>query len=117
MSTTAPKMQSLAIALIISCFGREPRLPIDVESGLKRENQQVPPSRSSYVTKLRRRLRSAHKKAKQVAGKHQARHKGLYDRRCKRAGLDIGDLVLVIKKLPGKANIKSKTGGRVMNTR
>ena len=60
-------------------------------------NQQVPPSRSNYITPLRRRLRFAHKKAKQVAGRQQARHKGLYDRRCKGAALDIGDLVLVKK--------------------
>ena len=97
-------------------FGRELRLPIGVEFGLKRENQQVPPSRSTYVAWLRRRLRFVHKKAKQVAGRQQARHKGLYDRRCKGAGLDIGYLVLV-RKMPGKANIKYKTGGRVMNTR
>ena len=78
-------------------FGREPRLPIDVEFGLTRGNQQVLPNRSNYVTQLRRRLRFAHKKAKQVAGRQQARHKGLYDRRHKGAALDIGDLVLVKK--------------------
>ena len=78
-------------------FGREPRLPIHVEFGLKRGNQQVPPSRSNYIAQLRRRLRFAHKKAKQVAGRKQARHKGQYDRRCKGAALDIGDLVLVTK--------------------
>ena len=78
-------------------FGRDPRLPIDVEFGLKRGNQQGPPSMSNYVTQLRRRLRLAHKKAKQVAGRQQARHKGLYDRRCKGAALDLGDLVLVKK--------------------
>ena len=78
-------------------FGREPRLPIDVEFGLKRENQQVPPSRSTNITQLRRGLRFAHKKAKQVAGRQQARYKGLYDKRCKGAALDIGDLVLVRK--------------------
>ena len=78
-------------------FGREPRLPIDVEFGLKRGNQQGPPSKSNYVTQLRRRLRFAHKKAKQVAGRQQARHKGLYDRRCKGAALGIGDLDLVKK--------------------
>ena len=78
-------------------FGRKPRLPIDVEFGLKRANQQAPPSRSNYITQLRRRLRFAHKKAKQVAGMQQARHKGLYVRRCKVAALDIGDLVLVRK--------------------
>ena len=71
--------------------------PIDVEFGLKRGNQQVPLSRSTYVTQLRRRLRFAHKKAKEVAGRQQARHKGLYDIRCKGAGLDIADLVLVRK--------------------
>ena len=64
-------------------FGRDPRLPTDVEFGLKRGNQQVSPSRSNYITQLKRRLRFAHKKAKQVAGRQQARHKGLYDRRCK----------------------------------
>ena len=78
-------------------FGREPRLPIDVEFGLKRGNQQGPPCNSNYVTKLRRRLRFAHKKAKQVASRQQARHKGLYDRRCNEAALGIGDLVLVKK--------------------
>ena len=77
-------------------FGREPRPHIDVEFGLKRGHQQGPPSKS-YVTQLRRRLRFAHKKAKQVAGRQQARHKGLYDRRCKGDALGIGDLVLVKK--------------------
>ena len=42
-------------------------------------------------------IRFAHKKAKEVAGRQQARHKGLYDRRCKGATLGIGDLVLVKK--------------------
>ena len=77
--------------------GREPRLPTDVEFGLKRGNQQSPPSKSTYVTQLRRRLRFAHKKAKQVADRQQARHKGLYDRRCRGTALGIGDLVLVKK--------------------
>ena len=86
-------------------FGREPRLPIDVEFGLKRGNQQTPPSKSTYVTQLRRRLRYAHKKAKQVADKQQARHKEHYDRRCRGAALDIGDLVLV-KKTASKGKHK-----------
>ena len=67
------------------------------EFGMKRGNQQVPPSRYNYITQLRRRLRFAHKKAKQVADRQQARHKGLYDRSYKGAALDIGDLVLVKK--------------------
>ena len=68
-----------------------------MEFGLKRGNQQGSPSRSNYVTQLRRRLRFAHKKAKQVADTQQARHKGLYDRKFKGVALDIGDLVLVKK--------------------
>ena len=44
-------------------FGRKPRLPIDVELGCKRGNQQVPPGRSTYVTMLRR-LRFTQKKPK-----------------------------------------------------
>ena len=78
-------------------FGKEPRLPIDEECGLKRGNQQVPPSKSTYVTQLRRRLWFAHKKAKQVTSRQQARHKGLYDKRCRGAELGIGDLVLIRK--------------------
>ena len=97
-------------------FGRKPRLPIDVEFGLKRGNQQVPPSKSTYVTQLRRRLRSAHKKAKQVASRQQARHKGLYDERCKGAELEIGDLVLV-RKTAWKGKYKIQDRWRVMNTR
>ena len=32
-----------------------------------------------------------------MAGRQQAMHKGLYDRRCKGVALDIGDLILVRK--------------------
>ena len=40
-----------------------------------------------------------------MAGRQQGRHKGLYDRRCKGAALDIGDLVLV-KKTASKGRHK-----------
>ena len=40
-------------------------------------------------------MKFAHNKAKLVASKQQARHKGPYDRKCRGATLDIGDLVLV----------------------
>ena len=76
-------------------FGREPRLPIDVEFGLKRESQKVSCSKSIYVTQLKRRLRFAHKKAQQAGSRQQARYKGLHDQRCRGAELEVGDLVLV----------------------
>ena len=40
-------------------------------------------------------MKFAHNKAKLVASKQQARNKGLYDRKCRGATLDVGDLVLV----------------------
>ena len=68
-----------------------------------------PPSKSTYVTQLRRRLRFAHKKAKQVADRQHARHKELYDRRCSGAALDIGDLVPVKKTAwKGKHKIQDR---------
>ena len=76
-------------------FGREPRLPVDVEFGLQRGSQRGPLGESSYVSQLRRRLRFAHNKAKLVASKQQARRKGLYDMNCRGATLDVGDLVLI----------------------
>ena len=76
-------------------LGREPRLPVDVEFGLQRGCQKGPLGESSYVSLLRRQLKFAHNKAKLVASRQQARHKGLYDRKCRGATLDIGDLVLV----------------------
>ena len=64
-------------------FGREPRLPVDVEFGLQRESQKGPLSESGYISQLRRQLKFAHNKAKLVASRQQARHKGLYDRKCR----------------------------------
>ena len=48
-------------------FGWEPRLPVDVEFGLQRGNQRGPLGESNYVSQLRRRLKFAHNKAKQIA--------------------------------------------------
>ena len=76
-------------------FGREPRLPVDVEFGLQRRSQRGSLGESSYVSQLRRQLKFAHIKAKLVASRQQARHKGLYDMKCRGATLDVGDLVLV----------------------
>ena len=76
-------------------FGREPRLPVDVEFGLQRGGQKGFPGESNYVSQLRRRLRFAHKKAKHMAQKQQAKHSKLYDLKCRGTALDVGDLVLV----------------------
>ena len=54
MHTTAPGMQPLGSAPTISLFGREPRLPVDVEFGLQRGSQRGPLGESGYVSQLRR---------------------------------------------------------------
>ena len=61
-------------------------------------------------------MKFAHNKAKLVASRQQARHKGLYDRRCRGATLDIGDLVLV-KQTAWKADIRYRTAGKKKNIR
>ena len=71
-------------------FGREPRLPVDVEFGLQRGSQKGSPGESSYVSQLKRRLRFAHKKAKYMAKRQQARHRELYDQKCRGAELEVG---------------------------
>ena len=76
-------------------FGREPRLPVDVEFGLQRGSQRGSLGESAYILQLRRRLKFANNKAKQMAKKQQTRHKGLYDKKCRGAKLKVGDLVLV----------------------
>ena len=68
---------------------------MDVEFGLQRGGQKCPLGESGYVSQLRRQLKFAHNKAKLVASRQEASHKGLYDRKCRGATLDIGDLVLV----------------------
>ena len=76
-------------------FGREPRLPVDVEFGLLRGSQKGSPRESNYISQLRRRLKFTHSKAKHMAQKHQAKHRELYDLKCRGAALDVKDLVLV----------------------
>ena len=76
-------------------FGREPRLPVDVEFGLQRGSKKGSLGESSYVSQLRRRLKFAHNKAKQMARRHQPKHRELYDQKCRGVELQVGDLVLI----------------------
>ena len=76
-------------------FGREPRLPVDVEFGLQRGGQRGSPGESGYISQLKRRLKFAYRKAKHMAQKQQARNRGLYDLKNRGATLSVGDLVLV----------------------
>ena len=76
-------------------FGREPRLPVEVEFGLQWGGQKGSPGDSNYISQLKKRLQFAYRKAKCMAQKQQARHRGLYNLKCRGATLSGGDLVLV----------------------
>ena len=75
-------------------FGRKPQLPVDVEFDLHRGSQKGSLCESSYVSQLRR-LKFAYNKAKQMTKRQQAKHRELYDQKCRGAELEVGDLVLV----------------------
>ena len=59
------------------------------------EARGVPLGESNYIPQLRRRLKFAHKKARHIAQKQQAKHRELYDMKCRGATLDVEDLVQV----------------------
>ena len=92
-------------------FGMEPRLPVDVEFGLQRESRKGSLGKSNYVSQLKRRLRFAHKKAKHMAKRQQAKHRELYDKKCRGAELEVGDLVLVKQTAwKGRHKVQDKMG-------
>ena len=103
-------------SLYFLLFGREPRISVDVEFELQSGGQRGFPGESTYISQLRRRLKFAYRKAKYMAQQQQAIHRGLYDLMCRGATLTVRDLVLV-NRLPGKADIRSRTDGRVGNIR
>ena len=75
-------------------FGRHPRLPIDYQLGINRDNL-AQPSKFQFVNKLNERLREAYAKAETLAQQEANRQKKLYDRRSRDVTLFPGDLVLV----------------------
>ena len=95
MPITAPRMQPLDSVLTISFLVGSLDSLWMLSLGYRGETRGGTLGESNYVSQLRRRLKFAHNKAKQIASKQQARHKGLYDRKCRGAILDVGDLVLV----------------------
>ena len=69
--------------------GREPRLPIEVEFGLQKDNQKVLPSKFHYIENLRRRLKYAQRRAQKLDCKQQESHMGLYNPRCRGAEMEV----------------------------
>ena len=76
-------------------FGRHPRLPIDVESGLPKHNCGDNSSKSRYVKTLRRRLNYAYKKASKYSDQQAQNYKSSYVKSIKGPQLQEKDIVLV----------------------
>ena len=68
---------------------------MDVEFGLQRQGQKGSAGESNYISQLKMRLQFAYRKAKHMAQKQQARHRGLYNLRCRGATPSVGDLVQI----------------------
>ena len=75
-------------------FGREPRLPVDVEFGLQRGGQRGPLGESNYISQLKGDCNLPTEKPS-AWHRNNRPGTGLYNLRCKGATLSVGDLVLV----------------------
>ena len=78
-------------------FGRHPRLPVDVEFGIHKIENDVSFSKSKFIDRLHKCLGHAYRKARTFAGKESERQKTLFDRKSKDLRLKPGDIVLVRK--------------------
>ena len=95
MLTTPPNIQSLDIySPYYLMFGRHPRISLDFQMGIDRDNLSDP-LRSKFVSKLNERLQFAYEKAELLAQQEAARQKKLYDKKSRDFTLSPGDLVLV----------------------
>ena len=89
-------------------FGRHPRIPLDYQMGIDRDNLSDP-LRSKFVSKLNERLQFAYEKAELLAQQEAQRQKRLYDKRSRDFTLSPGDLVLVrIVKWTARHKIQDK---------
>ena len=89
-------------------FGRHPRIPLDYQMGIDRDNLSDP-LRSKFVSKLNERLQFAYEKAELLVQQEAQRQKKLYDKRSRDFVLSPGDLVLVrIVKWTARHKIQDK---------
>ena len=75
-------------------FGREPRLPIDLQFGINNPPKNAV-SHHQYIRDLKDRLKRAHELAAAQAAKSASYNKERYDRRVRDQALEAGDRVLV----------------------
>ena len=76
-------------------FGRHPRLPIDLQLGVSRDNVEVVNSKTKYVQRLRKNLNYAFGRASDCAAEQAKKYKRSYDKKTRGQALQKNDLVLV----------------------
>ena len=81
-------------------FGREPRIPIDVEFGLPENREQE--TLCEFVRKLKQTLEQAYEIAQRASSDHMLRHKKYFDQKHKCMKIEPGDLVMVRIKAFGR---------------
>lgn len=85
-------------------FGRNPRLPVDIAFGLRKEAKS-----QDYINNLKDRLEYAHKAAAEMSKKSQLKQKGGYDTKVRGATIQKGDRVLVrINAFEGRHKLSDK---------
>ncbi|XP_061189017.1 adenylate cyclase, terminal-differentiation specific-like [Saccostrea echinata] len=100
------KNESTGVSPYFLMFGREPKLPIDIEFGLKKEEKK---SVSKYISNLKENMKAAYELVSKITKKSQERQKESYDRKTTNAEIQIGDRVLVkIVAFDGKHKIADK---------
>ena len=80
-------------------FGREPKIPIDIELNLPSTREEVSPS--TYVERLKHKLEWAFQKAQGNIQRDMISRKKYHDKSVRCHKLEVGDLVLLRDKKPG----------------
>ena len=91
-------------------FHHHPRLPVDLVFQTGR-NQEVPKSYPEYVKSLKKRLEHAYQLASKRIDNAQKNQKDNYDKKIRRATIEVGDRVLLRNvSLRGKQKLAVKSG-------
>lgn len=100
------KHESTGQSPYLLMFGRNPRLPIDVVFGLRKDDFE--PS-TNYIKELKERLSKAYQLAEEAAKKARVKQKQMYDTKIRGANISIGNTVLVrILAFDGKHKLSDK---------
>ena len=97
-------------------YGRQPRLSVDVEFGVKLSKEGFL-DKGKFAEKLQQKMKWAHEVAKQADKKESERYKRYYDRKARSVELKTGDIVLVRARTTDKIQDKWENATYVVMSR